>query len=67
MGNYSTFRKIVFQFVIEEVSMNILQDQVSLNIHSEVGVFTYILYWKSHDKQVSQNMYKLVYSVTHQL
>ena len=27
---------------IEEVSMNILQDQVSLNIHSKAGVFKYI-------------------------
>ena len=28
---------------LEEVPMNILQDQVSLNIHSKAGVFKYII------------------------
>ena len=32
----------LFQSGVEEVSMNILPDQVSLNIHSKAGVFKYI-------------------------
>ena len=48
---------------VEEVPMNILQGHLSLNIHSKACVFQYIIR-ESHYKQVSQNMYKLVYSVT---
>ena len=33
----------LFQSRVEEVSMSILSDQVSLNIHSKAGVFKYII------------------------
>ena len=49
--------------MLEEVSENILQYQVSENIHSKAGDLN-ILQRKSHATQVSQNMNKLVYSVT---
>ena len=45
------------------MSENILQIQASWSIHYKADVFKYNL-WKSDCKQVSQNMNKLVYSVT---
>ena len=36
-------KNVANQYSQEEMTMNILQDQVSLNIHSKAGVFKYIM------------------------